>query len=596
MPDDFRSKVEQRQPIMIEAARRIEGEIQQALNDSGSCAQVDCKAISVNSIMQAISQIAVGSPDIEPLVELEDQLTCHIKFDQSVTLATAKASLIEIVSIIEFSTESKTAAEGLTCRLIGLIPPQAKPSGWDLSDDVPKTFTIVLSTSAVEIFGSTPVKNQPPEVLPIQKPHLRADEYTHVIALVHGIKDIGGWQATVTKELKSQGVHVAQIRFGAYPAVRFLFPLNLSGRPTAKVLAELRNLQSEYKNARISIIAHSFGTYVVQRVLQSDHNLKLWKLVFCGSVANDQTDWAAFKHRVGDGIRPTKDFILNDCGTGDYWPVFGTAFGWHYGMAGVTGFSETHVMNRFHRGKNGKAGRHSLYFDNEFVQKKWRPFLIDDQEPAPGDGVQGEHLCWCVKMFYYSLVQWPARILALMLWIVVPCVLLFATYSSAMWIRSQFISQDSTITRSIAHEDSPVLRAQLPDPTRVADFPSPMLVSESTKTPLENVLLVYRNESKRNLRLLLFDCAMHYRVAENPNDSIVRSCFRDWPFVPTGPDGSGERFSRFPANANWFGFYIFDVKNQKSHFVGFRDLTKSRRWLLVASEKDHTISGELKSE
>ena len=203
-------------------------------------------------------------------------------------------------------------------------------------------------------------------------------EYVHVIASVHGIRDIGAWQATVTRELKADGVHVAQIRFGLYPAIRFLFPFDLSGRPVKRVLSELRNLRAEFPNAKISVIAHSFGTGVIQRVLREDHNLSLWKLVFCGSVADDQTDWAEFKNRLGDGKRPTKDFVVNDCGTGDPWPVFGTAFGWHYGMAGATGFSEVHVTNRFHR------GGHSLYFDSEFVRSHWRPFLIDDaRHPWP---------------------------------------------------------------------------------------------------------------------------------------------------------------------------------------------------------------------
>lgn len=262
---------------------------------------------------------------------------------------------------------------------------------------------------------------------------LAAQEYRHVIALVHGIHDIGAWQATVSAELASEGTHVAQIRYGHYPAARFLFPLNLSGAPVRKVVEGLRNLKEEFPNAHISVIGHSFGTYVVQQVLRYDHNLKLWKVLFCGSVADDLTDWAEFKHRIGDGERPTKDFILNDCGTGDKWPVLGTAFGWYYGMAGVTGFSETHVTNRFHRGKNGGPGGHSLYFENEFVRTKWRPFLIDDAAPIPGDGKQGEHLRWYIRILYSPIAQWVARVIALAVWI--------ALFVAAVYLATQLVNR-----------------------------------------------------------------------------------------------------------------------------------------------------------
>ncbi|WP_145215453.1 hypothetical protein [Planctomycetes bacterium TBK1r] len=261
-------------------------------------------------------------------------------------------------------------------------------------------------------------------------------EIEHVIVLIHGIRDIGAWQSNVSEHLVEAGTVVEQIRYGKYLASRFLCPIDLSGAAVQRVLKELQSLRHEYPNARMSLIAHSFGTYVTLKVLEKDKNIELWKIVFCGSVANDRHDWSELKRRVGDGDRATKQFILNDCGTGDVWPVIGAAFGWHYGMAGATGFSEGFVTNRFHKAKGGVRGGHGLYFDPDFVREHWRPFLINDEAPAIGDGIQGEHLPWLVKLMYESWARFICKLLALVVWL-----LLFATVGLSLFFLGKAIFQ-----------------------------------------------------------------------------------------------------------------------------------------------------------
>jgi hypothetical protein len=239
----------------------------------------------------------------------------------------------------------------------------------------------------------------------------------HVIVLIHGIRDIGAWHSKVNRHLVEAGTVVEQIRYGKYLASRFLCPIDLSGAAVHRVLKELQSLRHEYPNARMSLIAHSFGTYVTLKALEKDKNLDLWKIIFCGSVANDRYDWSELKRRVGDGDRATKQFILNDCGTGDVWPVLGAAFGWHYGMAGATGFSEGFVTNRFHRARGGVKGGHGLYFDPDFVREHWRPFLINDEAPIMGDGTQGEHLPLPIKLLYESWACFICKLIALVIWL-----------------------------------------------------------------------------------------------------------------------------------------------------------------------------------
>ena len=259
--------------------------------------------------------------------------------------------------------------------------------------------------------------------------NLPKSEYTHVIAMVHGIRDIGAWQGTVSSELMmARGIQVVQIRYGMFSAWRFLFPLPIFfKRPTEKVVDGLRNLRNEYPNAKLSVIAHSFGTFLTLRALRKDPLIQLWKIVFCGSVADDLGDWSALRQRVGDNHLPTKEFIVNDCGTGDTWPVLGTALGWHFGMAGSVGFSEEYVTNRFHRGRDASPGGHSLYFDPKFISEKWKPFLIEDAPILSGDGRQGEHLPWLTRALYFQAAQWLVRLTALAVWLAIPFGLILLT-------------------------------------------------------------------------------------------------------------------------------------------------------------------------
>jgi hypothetical protein len=434
-----------------------------------------------------------------------------------------------------------------------------------------------------------------PATLTTQDTALSRQQYTHVIALVNGIRDAGAWQDTVSRELSAPGVHVAQIRYAYHSAIRFLCPANLSKKPVSTVLRGLRNLRHEFPNAKLSIIAHSFGTYVIQQVLREDRTLRLWKLVFCGSVADDLTDWAEFSHRVGDGMRPTKDFIVNDCGTGDIWPVLGTAFGFRYGMAGVIGFSEEFVTNRFYRGPDHSPGRHSLYFNGDFVRNNWRPLLVDDSAPAPGNGIQGEHLPRLVKVFYWQAAQWCARAANLGIWGAAVALAMFIIIWCAINLPATAKLIRSTAVEQQLPSDEPVPAELRPAPATEPTFPPRARITEAGGRSLEGVMFRYRNDTDRSLRLLLYDCARHYQGHTDRNDTIVRSYFRDWPLPPRAPPNRQDywRFSTFPKGSSWFGIYVFDLSTRRVHRVGFYDFTRSTEWTLIVREEAGQLKGEL---
>jgi hypothetical protein len=113
----------------------------------------------------------------------------------------------------------------------------------------------------------------------------------------------------------------------------------------------------------ISIIAHSFGTYVVSHILQENFELKFRRIIFCGSVVRYGFPFEQFYQRFDPPI-------LNEVGTRDIWPAMAESVTWGYGSAGTYGFRRPLVKDRWHNG-----AEHGFFLTAEFCHKYWLPFI-----------------------------------------------------------------------------------------------------------------------------------------------------------------------------------------------------------------------------
>ena len=388
---------------------KLEGYLGDCLRALKPRVSISCKVRAKSGSATVVCELAVD----ESAIEDAEQLI---------------ASEIRIVS-------RKDDAVASRLEYVAVIPAIIKHHG----DSADQVFELVLSKARYQLVMPAPTILRLTEANDSDPNYgCPASEMKHVILLIHGIRDIGAWQNNVSRHLTQRGTQVEQIRYGYYPEVQFLFPLDLSGGPVKRVLKRIRALQNQYPNAMMSVIAHSFGTYVFLKALEADSDLEFWKVIFCGSVADDQFEWSDLKRRVGHGnrLRATRDFVLNDCGTGDAWPILGTAFGWHYGMAGATGFSEGFVTNRFHRAVGGTKGGHGVYFDPKFVLEKWKPFLIDDLAPSHGDGEQGEHIFCFVRLLYHGWMRLICKVVAAIIWLSIAAALVIGI----SWIWSLLVN------------------------------------------------------------------------------------------------------------------------------------------------------------
>ena len=196
---------------------------------------------------------------------------------------------------------------------------------------------------------------------------------SHVVMLIHGIRTQAEWQNRVAAILESDpSIRVVPTRFGFLDVLRFLIPFEIVRRGPVTRITKLIRDELSRKPEKLSIIAHSFGTFIVSQILEEESDIELHRVILCGSIIADNFNWA--RHKGQFGIRDTLDWqIINDCGMRDIWPVFAQSVTWGYGSSGRFGFGHGRVKDRFH------AVGHSDFFSAEFVREYWLTFISQGQ-------------------------------------------------------------------------------------------------------------------------------------------------------------------------------------------------------------------------
>lgn len=197
----------------------------------------------------------------------------------------------------------------------------------------------------------------------------------HAVFMVHGIRTEKAWFDSVADVLKAEDRQLAPCKGGYddyFDGLRFLWPAGHFREPAIRcVQGKLNSVLADKRIRRVSIIAHSFGTYIVGEMIKRDPRLKVHRLILCGSVLPSDFDWVKHREQVdalGDADHPISH-VINDCGWRDVWPVLAKSATWGYGAAGRYGFNTPPVVDRFH------ALGHSDFFDDDFVRKYWVPVL-----------------------------------------------------------------------------------------------------------------------------------------------------------------------------------------------------------------------------
>lgn len=196
-----------------------------------------------------------------------------------------------------------------------------------------------------------------------------AAERLIVVALIHGIRTAAGWQEKAREALAVEGkVVVAPIGYGYQDVIRFLGPWRKSA--IAKVQQELRDLQRIHKDSDLVVMAHSFGTYIISKILKDSPDIRIKRLLLCGSIIPVAYRWDTLSHEF------TSKTCVNEVGTRDIWPVFARIASFGYGESGSFGFKTSRVWDRFF------DYGHSDFFTDEHFKTFWQPFILNGQVVA----------------------------------------------------------------------------------------------------------------------------------------------------------------------------------------------------------------------
>jgi CRP-like cAMP-binding protein len=182
-----------------------------------------------------------------------------------------------------------------------------------------------------------------------------------LVLLVHGIRTRAEWQQMVKDTLEDDATTVVPIKYGRLDLIRFWFPIFTRSGPIRETEVRICRAIYDYPDREVIVIAHSFGTYSLSKILQRNPLIRINRLLLCGGIVSDKFSWGRLPNR------PTQ--ILNDCGHKDWCPILAKSFTWGYGATGVFGSGSTEVYDRFF------GFGHSGFFRQDFVTTYWKPFV-----------------------------------------------------------------------------------------------------------------------------------------------------------------------------------------------------------------------------
>jgi hypothetical protein len=218
------------------------------------------------------------------------------------------------------------------------------------------------------------------------------NQRNHLVVLVHGINTRALWIGLLKPTLEDCGFTIAPASFGVLRVGFFLLPIPWFRNNAVKsVLRDVKTAITIHKPDLISVIAHSFGTYVIARIVAEEPDLQWHRIIFCGSVVSQRFPLYQYLGRF-------KHPILNEVGTRDIWPAMAESVTWGYGSVGSYGFNKPPVETRWHRGFH-----HSDFLTDEFCRSYWVPFLRDGSIKR---GDPPDFLPWWTRIITLLPLRW----------------------------------------------------------------------------------------------------------------------------------------------------------------------------------------------
>lgn len=195
-----------------------------------------------------------------------------------------------------------------------------------------------------------------------------------VISL-HGIRTRGKWQKDLVPLLATEGFRPVPLDYGSYSALELLIPMPMDRK--------LEWLREEYEKVmsvdpRPSIIAHSFGSWLVANLIEKYPQVKFDKVILTGSIVDSKFDWR--KALARDQL----NYLRNDYGKKDIWPRVAACCVYKGGNSGTFGFEQKAGLIAQ---KPFEYYTHSTCFTRLHFEREWLPVLKSQVLHVPAKGI-----------------------------------------------------------------------------------------------------------------------------------------------------------------------------------------------------------------
>ncbi|QDK82618.1 GNAT family N-acetyltransferase [Spirosoma sp. KCTC 42546] len=187
---------------------------------------------------------------------------------------------------------------------------------------------------------------------------------------VHGIRRYDRWYEKFEQipEVKKQGIEVVPFDYGFFSFGNFL--IKKRREVIIDKFCKFYDENTQDTEFPPSVIAHSFGTYIVYMAMLRYDAIKFDKIIFCGSILNSNINFRSFfeKGQIQN--------LLNDIGARDWFIKFTRyLIDKNCGNAGEVGFMDIPPKyNSIFRNRPNNL-RHSDYFLPLHMKGNWLPFL-----------------------------------------------------------------------------------------------------------------------------------------------------------------------------------------------------------------------------
>lgn len=202
-----------------------------------------------------------------------------------------------------------------------------------------------------------------------------------IVISLHGIRTRGSWQKDLSPLITEQGWIYYPLDYGWFSLLGFV-PAIVRGRKVEWFRQRYNEVQSRYPDVIPSIVAHSFGTWILCKAIKKHAHLRFDKIILCGSIAPCAFDWRrAHQRNQFTAVR-------NDVAKCDFWARNSKWFAWGTGDSGFRGFDQKEPFVEEHE---YEEYGHSCAFGYEHYLGEWVPFLgrilpfADGQTPADSE-------------------------------------------------------------------------------------------------------------------------------------------------------------------------------------------------------------------